>query len=78
MRETDILGCLGDHRWGVLLPYADFSAGNQAKAGFEKAFEDFGFTKSGFEVRGQHFSYLGNETTTSSRKFWERNQPTRR
>jgi hypothetical protein len=37
---------------------------HQAEARFEKTFEDFEFTKGGFEVRVQHFSFPRNETTT--------------
>ena len=50
-RESDILGSLGENRLAALLPYADASAGGQARSHFEASMEYCDFGKEGYEVK---------------------------
>ena len=50
MRESDILGSLGENRLVALLPYADGSAGGMTKSRFENILKYFDFGKKGYEV----------------------------
>jgi len=64
MRETDILGSLGDNKWVALLPYADVSAGDQARIRFENTLKYYDFKNRGFQVRVQQFCFPRNGTNT--------------
>ena len=64
MREADIFGALGENRLVVLLPYADISAGSQAKSRFESVLKDYDFKNKGYEVRIHQVSYPMNGTNT--------------
>jgi len=50
VRETDLIGSLGEHKLAVLLPYADVLAGGHAKSRHEKTLEYYDFHNKGFEV----------------------------
>jgi GGDEF domain-containing protein len=64
MRETDILGSLGENKWVALLPYADVSAGDQARIRFENMLKYHDFNNKGFQVRVQQFCFPRNGTNT--------------
>ena len=64
MRETDILGSLGENKWVALLPYADVSAGDQARIRFENTLKYYDFKNRGFQVRVQQFCFPRNGTNT--------------
>ena len=50
LRESDILGSLGETGLAALLPYADSSAGNVAKSRFEGSLKYCDFESEGYEV----------------------------
>ena len=64
MRETDILGSLGENKLVVLLPYADVNAGDHAKSRFENTLKYYDFKNWGYEVSIQHFCFPRNGTNT--------------
>jgi GGDEF domain-containing protein len=51
IRESDILGSLGENKLVALLPYADMSAGGQVRSHFESSLKYYDFKKEGYEVR---------------------------
>jgi len=51
LRESDVLGSLGENKLVALLPYADVSAGGQAKSHFESSLKYYDFKCEGYEVR---------------------------
>ncbi len=63
-RETDILGDLGKDKFVAILPYADSSAGNQAKSRFETLLKDYDLKKNGYEAMIQQICYPRNGTST--------------
>jgi len=63
-RETDILGDLGQNKFVAILPYADSSAGNQAKFRFETLLKDYDLKKNGYEAMIQQICYPRNGTST--------------
>lgn len=50
VRESDILGSLGEDELAVLLPYADPWAGGCAKSRFENTLKYYDFRTKGYEV----------------------------
>ncbi len=64
MRETDILGSLGNDGLAALLPYADVSAVNLVKARFEKTLNYYDFKDRGYDVMIRQFCYPRNGTST--------------
>jgi hypothetical protein len=64
VRETDIFGALREDRVIVLLPYADLSAGNQAKSRFEGILKYYDFRSKGYEVKINQVSFPMNGTDT--------------
>ncbi len=64
LRETDILGWLGDNKFAALLPYADAIAGDQAKTRFESTLKYYDFRSWGYEVSVQQFCFPRNGTNT--------------
>jgi hypothetical protein len=50
LRETDILGSLGNDQLAALLPYADLFAGDHVRSRFEENLKYFDFPKEGYEV----------------------------
>ena len=50
MRDSDILGTVGEKRLAVLLPYADLSAGDYTRSRFENSLRYYDFTRQGYQV----------------------------
>ena len=65
MRETDLIGSLGENNLVILLPYADSSAGSGAKSRFEDALKYYDFQSKGFEVMINKLCFPINGTDTS-------------
>ena len=64
MRETDIIGSLGNNGLAAMLPYADVSAGNQVRARFEKTLNYYDFKNRGYDVTIRQFCYPRDGTIT--------------
>ncbi len=64
-RESDILGDFAEDKFVVILPYADFSAGNQAKSRFETFLRDYDLKRNGYEVMIHQLCFPRNGTSTS-------------
>jgi len=64
VRETDLLGSLGENRLVILLPYADALAGGRAKSRFEGALKYYDFNGKGFEVMIDQICFPINGTDT--------------
>ena len=65
-RESDILGSLGENKLAALLPYADVSAGGQARSRFEASLEYYDFKKEGYDVRISQICFPEDGTDTRS------------
>ena len=65
MRETDILGFLEENKLIALLPYADATAGDQARSRFEDTVKYYDFKSWGYEVMVQQFCFPRNGTNTA-------------
>jgi GGDEF domain-containing protein len=65
-RESDILGSLGENKVVALLPYADVSAGGQARSHFEASLEYYDFKKEGYDVRITQICFPEDGTDTRS------------
>jgi hypothetical protein len=63
-RETDVFGALGENRLVVLLPYADLSAGDQARSRFESVLKYYDFKSKGYEVKIHQVSFPMHGTDT--------------
>jgi len=63
-RESDILGSLGENKLAALLPYADGSAGGQARSHFQASLEYCDFKKEGFEVKIDQLCFPMDGTDT--------------
>jgi GGDEF domain-containing protein len=50
MRDSDILGALGEKRLAVILPYADLVAGGNTRSRFESSLQFYDFIRDGFRV----------------------------
>lgn len=57
LRDSDILGSLGEKRLAALLPYADSSAGGVAKSRFEGSLKYCDFQSEGYEVIIDHICF---------------------
>jgi GGDEF domain-containing protein len=66
IRESDIIGQLSRDTVGVLLPYADVSAGNDAISRFEHTLKYWDFKHEGYEVMIDQVSFPTHETNTES------------
>jgi hypothetical protein len=64
MRETDILGSLEKDKLVALLPYADASAGGDAKSRFEGTLKYYDFKSKGYEVTIDQICFPMNGTDT--------------
>ena len=64
MRESDIIGSLGENKLVILLPYADPKAGNNAKSRFEDILKYYDFSSKGFEVMISQICFPRNGTDT--------------
>ncbi len=65
VRETDILGSLGESRLAALLPYADVTAGSQARTRFETTLKYYDFRSKGYQIAVQQFCFPRNGTVIS-------------
>ncbi len=65
MRETDVLGSLGDNKYAALLPYADANAGDLAKTRFESTLKYYDFRSWGYEVMVEQFCFPRNGTNSA-------------
>jgi GGDEF domain-containing protein len=57
LRESDILGSLGDDQLAILIPYADVSAGGSARSRLEGSLKYFEFKNEGYEVMIDQISF---------------------
>ena len=64
MRDSDILGILGEHELGILLPYADILAGDNVKSRFESILKYFDPKSKGYEVMINKICFPGNGTSS--------------
>lgn len=64
MRDSDILGFLGEHELAILLPYADILAGDNAKCRFEAVLKCFDPKSKGYEVMIDQVCFPGNGTNS--------------
>ncbi len=48
MRDSDILGALGEKRLAVILPYADLMAGGNTRSRFESSLQFYDFSRDGY------------------------------
>jgi hypothetical protein len=64
-RESDILCDLAEDKFAVILPYADFSAGNRAKSRFETLLKYFDLKRNGYEVMIQQLCFPRNGTNAT-------------
>jgi GGDEF domain-containing protein len=62
MRESDVLGSLGEHQLAILLPYADILAGDHAKYRFEGVLKCFDLKSKGYEVMIDQICFPRNGT----------------
>ena len=62
MRDSDILGFLGEHELAILLPYADIFAGDHAKCRFEGVLKCFDPRSKGYEVMIDQVCFPGDGT----------------
>ncbi len=65
LRESDVLGSLGNHQVAALLPYADVSAGCSARARFERNLEEFHFKIGGFQLTITQVCFPNDATETA-------------
>ena len=65
LRETDLLGSLGENNLVILLPYTDSSAGGGAKSRIEGALKYCDFQSKGFDVTINQTCFPLNGTDTS-------------
>ena len=64
LRESDLLGSLGDDHLAVLLPYADLSVSRQVKTRLEDSLKYFGFKNDGYEVTIDQICFPKDGTVT--------------
>ena len=62
MRDSDILGFLGERELAILLPYADVFAGDHAKCRFESVLKCFDPKSKGYEVMIDQVCFPGDGT----------------
>jgi GGDEF domain-containing protein len=65
MRDSDILGALGEKRVAVLLPYADLMAGGNTRSRFESSLPFYDFSRNGFRVVIEQVCFPRDGTETS-------------
>jgi len=64
IRETDIIGHIAKNTVAVILPYADFSAGNKAKSRVEEILKCCDFKSRGYDVNINQIFFPMNGTET--------------
>jgi hypothetical protein len=70
LRESDILGSLGDNCVAAILPYGDCTAGDITRSRFEGSLKYYDFKQDGYEVRIERvcFPMDGTDTTDIIKK----------
>ncbi len=64
MRDSDVLGALGERGLGVILPYADRGAGGATRSRFEHILEYCDFIRDGCQVRIDQVCFPSDVTDT--------------
>ncbi len=74
LRESDILGSLGDDQLVILIPYGDPSAGGSARSRLEGTLKYYDFKKEGYELMIDQISFPldGTDTPDLVGKLWGR------
>ena len=65
IRDSDILGALGEKRLAVILPYADLMAGGNTRSRFESSLQLCDFSRDGFRVVIDQVCFPRDGTDTS-------------
>ena len=65
MRDSDILGALGEKRLAVILPYADLMAGGNTRSRFESSLQFYDFKRDGYQVVVEQLCFPRDATDTS-------------
>jgi PleD family two-component response regulator len=65
LRESDILGSLGENKLAALLPYADPTAGSHAKSRFERSLKYYDFNHEGYKVKIDQVCFPMDGTNTA-------------
>jgi GGDEF domain-containing protein len=65
MRDSDILGTLGERSLAVLLPYADISAALNTRSRFENNLQYYDFTREGYQVMVEQVCFPRDGTDTA-------------
>jgi len=65
MRDSDILGALGEKSLAVILPYADLTAGGNTRSRFESSLQFYDFSRDGFRVVIDQVCFPRDGTDTS-------------
>ncbi len=65
MRDSDILGTLGEKSLAVLLPYADISAALYTRSRFENNLQYYDFTREGYQVMVEQICFPRDGTDTA-------------
>ena len=65
VRDSDILGALGEKRLAVILPYADLFSGGHTRSRFESSLQFYDFTRDGYRVVIEQVCYPRDGTDTS-------------
>ena len=65
VRDSDILGALGEKKLAVILPYADLMAGGHTRSRFESSLQFYDFGRDGFRVVIEQVCFPRDGTDTS-------------
>ena len=65
MRDSDILGALGEKRLAVILPYADLFSGGHTRSRFESSLQFYDFNRDGYRVVVEQVCFPRDGTDTS-------------
>ena len=65
LRESDILGSLGENQLAALLPYADLSSGTHARDRFDGGLKYFNFKNDGFQLSIDQVCFPKDGTDTA-------------
>ena len=66
LRESDILGLLGDHQLAVILPHTDSNAASHVQSLFEHSLEFSDFKKEGCQAKIVRISFPTDASNTAS------------
>jgi GGDEF domain-containing protein len=64
IRDSDILGALGEKKLAVLLPYADTSAGSCTRSRFENTLQFCDFRREGYQLVVEQVCFPGDGADT--------------